>query len=238
VLAKDRTLQWATHWQVLADDPMKALGESEGPVKSNVLEGLRTAMQQSKSEITLISPYFVPGEQGTAGLVGQRQSGKRVEVLTNSLAANDVAAVHGGYSKYRKPLLEGGVAVYELKPTAGASDGEKKSMFGSSGASLHTKAAVFDRRVTFVGSFNLDPRSVALNCEQGVLVEDETLAQQLQARYEAATGGRFSWKLGQSDKGKLTWTDDSGTVDKEPQASFGRKFQSWMTRVLPVEKQL
>ena len=41
-----------------------------------------------------------------------------------------------------------------------------------------------------------------------------------------------------NDKGKLTWTDDRGTVDKEPQASFGRKFQSWMTRVLPLEKQL
>jgi phosphatidylserine/phosphatidylglycerophosphate/cardiolipin synthase-like enzyme len=43
-------------------------------------------------------------------------SGVQVRVLTNSLAATDVGAVHAGYAKYRKALLEGGVRVYELKP--------------------------------------------------------------------------------------------------------------------------
>ena len=238
LMAGQLPMQWSAHWQVLADAPMKSLAESAEPVRSAVLEGLRARMLQARSEITLISPYFVPGEEGTSGLVAQQAAGKRVSILTNSLAANDVAAVHGGYSRYRKPLLEGGIALYELKPTAGAGEGGKKSWFGSSGASLHTKAALFDRREVFVGSFNLDPRSVSLNCEQGVLVENEELARELQARYEAATGGRFAWKLGRNEKGALTWTDDSGTLAKEPQASFGRKLQSWMTRVLPLEKQL
>jgi putative cardiolipin synthase len=217
---------------------MKSLAGGAEPVRSRVLDGLRESMAQAAKEITLISPYFVPGEQGTAALVAQQASGRRVSILTNSLAANDVAAVHGGYSKYRKPLLDGGVEVFELKPTAGAGEGGKKSWFGSSGASLHTKAALFDRRRVFVGSFNLDPRSVALNCEQGVLVDDEVLAKELQARYDGATAGKFAWRLGRDARGGLTWTDESGTLDKEPQASFGRKLQSWMTRVLPLEKQL
>ena len=238
LLAKELPLQWASHWQVLADAPMKALAPGAAPVASRVLDGLRVAMSQAGSELTFISPYFVPGEQGTASLVAQQAAGKRVSILTNSLAANDVAAVHGGYSRYREPLLAGGVALYELKPTAGAGGKEDRSWFGSSGASLHTKAALFDRRQVFVGSFNLDPRSVALNCEQGILVEDAELGRELQARFEAATGGRFSWKLGRDAKGRLTWTDESGTQHSEPQASFGRRFQSWMTRVLPLEKQL
>ena len=238
LVSGDLPMQWSAHWQVLADDPMKSLAESAEPVRSHVLDGLRDSMAQASNEITLISPYFVPGEAGTAALVAQQSAGKRVSILTNSLAANDVAAVHGGYSKYRKPLLDGGIEVFELKPTAGAGEGEKKSWFGSSGASLHTKAALFDRRRVFVGSFNLDPRSVSLNCEQGVLVDDEVLAKELQARYDGATGGKFAWKLGRDAKGGLTWTDESGTLDKEPQASFGRKLQSWMTRVLPLEKQL
>jgi putative cardiolipin synthase len=236
LLAGELPMQWSPRWQVLADAPMKSLAPGEAPVRSAVLDGLRAAIEGARGEVTLISPYFVPGEDGTAALVAQRTGGKRVSILTNSLAANDVAAVHGGYSRYRKPLLEGGIELFELKPTAGAS--ENKSWFGSAGASLHTKAALFDRRRVFVGSFNLDPRSVALNCEQGLLVDDETLGRELQAKYEAATGGRFAWKLGRNDKGALTWTDEAGTVDKEPQASFSRKFQSWMTRVLPVEKQL
>jgi len=229
-------LQWSPRWQVLADDPMKALGEGSTPPHSHVLEGLREAMAASKTEITLISPYFVPGKEGTASLVARQAGGTKVSILTNSLAANDVAAVHGGYSKYRKDLVAGGIELFELKPTAGAD--KEKSWFGSTGASLHTKAAIFDRHRVFVGSFNLDPRSVGLNCEQGVLVDDAELGRELQARYEIATGGRFAWKLGRDGKGGLTWTDDTGTVAKEPQAGFGRRVQSWFTRVLPLEKQL
>jgi putative cardiolipin synthase len=154
-------LQWSARWQVLADDPMKALGD--GAPTSHVLEGLRTALADANAQVTIISPYFVPGKEGTAHLVDRVQAGRQVAILTNSLAANDVAAVHGGYSKYRKELVAGGVALYELKPTAGSGN-EKKSWFGSSGASLHTKAAVFDHDEVFVGSFNLDPRSAMLNC--------------------------------------------------------------------------
>jgi putative cardiolipin synthase len=215
---------------------MKALGEGAAAPQSHVLEGLRTAMAQARAQITLISPYFVPGKEGTASLVERQAAGTKVSILTNSLAANDVAAVHGGYSKYRKDLVAGGIDLYELKPTAGA--GTEKSWFGSTGASLHTKAAVFDRHRVFVGSFNLDPRSVGLNCEQGVLVDDDELGRELQSRYEIATGGRFAWKLGRDAHGGLTWSDDTGTVGKEPQAPFGRRMQSWFTRVLPLEKQL
>ena len=50
----------------------------------------------------MISPYFVPGEEVTASWVKSVEAGKRVRVLTNSLIANDVAAVHGGYARYRE----------------------------------------------------------------------------------------------------------------------------------------
>ena len=236
VLEGTAALHWASHWQVLVDDPMKALRHDGEPARSRVLDALRLAMQESASEITLVSPYFVPGKEGSARLVAQRQSGKAVSILTNSLAANDVAAVHGGYSRYRKTLLEGGVELYELKPGAGGS--VDKSWFGSSGASLHTKAALFDRRRAFVGSFNLDPRSVSLNCEQGVLVDSPELGRELQAKYEVATSGGFAWHLGRDARGGLTWSDDSGTLDREPRASFSRRLQSWLLRVLPLESQL
>src|SRR5690606_20848362 len=95
-------------------------------------------------------------------------SGASVRVLTNSLAANDVAAVHGGYSRYREPLLKGGVQLWEMKPLVGTQ--VDASLFGSSGASLHTKALSVDGIMLFVGSYNLDPRSTWLNSEQGVLV--------------------------------------------------------------------
>jgi putative cardiolipin synthase len=190
----------------------------------------------AEKDVTLISPYFVPGKQGTANLTGMDQQGRSVSVLTNSLLANDVAAVHGGYSKYRKALVKGGVTVYELKPSAGSSAGT--SWFGSSGASLHTKAALIDDSNAFVGSFNLDPRSISLNCEQGILASHPQLGKELRAIYSKVTTGKSAWQVGIDQRNKLTWTDDSGMTGREPKASLGRRFQAFLFRIFPLDSQL
>ena len=116
-----------------------------------------------------------------------------MQVLTNSLAANDVASVHGGYSRHRKALIEGGVQVFELKPLS--TKATEASLTGSSGASLHTKALTADGKTLFVGSYNLDPRSTWLNTEQGVLVEDATLAAQLSGIFGLETSGNRAWHV-------------------------------------------
>ena len=108
-------------------------------------------------------------------------------VLTNSLAATDVAAVHAGYQRYRKPLLEADVQLYELKPAAtgsGTAD-RKKSVFGSSKSSLHAKTYVFGRKGVFIGSMNFDPRSVELNTEIGVYCESDRAAGQVTDHVES-----------------------------------------------------
>jgi putative cardiolipin synthase len=158
-----------------------------------------------------------------------------VGVLTNSLAANDVAAVYGGYAQWREPLLEGGVKLWELKPSPGIE--AKASMFGSSGASLHTKSLAADGRTLFVGSFNLDPRSASLNTEQGVFVDSEELAAQLEALFARDSSGERAWSVS-LDAGHLRWTDEDGTYTRTPQASAWRKFQAWLARVLPIQSQL
>src|SRR5690606_26614555 len=146
-------------------------------------------------------PYFVPGDRGTALLSDVARAGRDVRVLTNSLIANDVAAVHGGYSRYRKPLLEAGVHIWELKPLTESKT--ESSFFGSSGASLHTKALAVDGRSLFVGSYNLDPRSAWLNCEQGVLVENDALAQQLEQIFQNQTRGEHAWHV-DLEEGKMS----------------------------------
>ena len=228
--------QWTADWQVLSDDPLKALKVGDGVDKSHVLKGFRAAVAAAEKDVTLISPYFVPGKQGTANLTGMDQQGRSVSILTNSLLANDVAAVHGGYSKYRKALVKGGVTVYELKPSAGSSAGT--SWFGSSGASLHTKAALIDDSNAFVGSFNLDPRSISLNCEQGILASHPQLGKELRAIYSKVTTGKSAWQVGIDQRNKLTWTDDSGMTGREPKASLGRRFQAFLFRIFPLDSQL
>ncbi len=98
-------------------------------------------------------------------------------MITNSLAATDGVPVHSKYKLYRKALLQAGVELYEIKPTAGALTKADRAAFGStdatgsSGAGLHAKTFAFDRRIAFVGSYNLDPRSSQLNTEMGVLFD-------------------------------------------------------------------
>jgi len=235
LIAGDWPMHWSANYRFVSDDPMKALGEDVGLAGSNVLAFLAPVLKESRESVTVISPYFVPGEAGTRNLVEIDQSGSTVRVLTNSLAANDVAMVYGGYSESREDLLEGGVELWELKPTMGSN--VKTSLFGSSGASLHTKALAVDGRIAFVGSYNLDPRSTSLNCEQGIFVESAPIAGQLGEIFSTDSSGSSAWSVTLVD-GKLQWSDGTQTWDKTPEASGWKKFQAWLARVLPVESQL
>jgi cardiolipin synthase C len=234
LVAGDATLEWSSEFQFVSDDPLKAL-KADTLEKSDVLSALVPVLKSAQQSETLISPYFVPGKKGTEFLVARAKDGKLVRVLTNSLAANDVAAVHGGYSTYRKDLLKGGVKLWELKPLPGSKG--KASMFGSSGASLHTKALVVDGQRLFVGSYNLDPRSTALNCEQGVLVTSTALGGQFEGIFERQSDGARAWQVSLVN-GDLSWTDGTKTYDRDPMATAGQRFQAWLARVLPFESQL
>jgi len=126
-----------------------------------LISQLAPYITESSEEVIMVSPYFVPGQQATDALCKLAQNGVRVRILTNSLASNDVAAVHAGYSKYRKPLLRCGVELYELNEEI---KGEQRQTFnwlpGLSKSSLHAKTMAFDNRRMFVGSFNFDQRSL------------------------------------------------------------------------------
>lgn len=235
MLAGDWPLHWASKYEFVSDDPAKVTMKKRDVKRTHVGVALVPMIQAAESGITIVSPYFVPGEEVTAGLARKAGEGKSVRILTNSLMANDVAAVHGGYSRYRKPLLKGGVQLWELKPMAGGAQGS--SLFGSSGASLHSKAFVVDGRSLFVGSYNLDPRSTWLNCEQGVLVENAALAAQLEALFDSHTTGQHAWRV-TLDRGGLKWSDGKVEHDSDPDASAWRRFQAWATKVLHLDAQL
>ncbi|MCW5620001.1 MAG: phospholipase D family protein [Burkholderiales bacterium] len=231
----DWPMYWASRYRLVADDPLKVLGKSEGLAGSNVLALLHPMIESSRSNAYIISPYFVPGANGADMLASLARSGRAVNVLTNSLAANDVAAVYGGYAQRRKPMLEGGVKLWELKPVAGMQ--AKSSLFGSSGASLHTKALTVDDSLVFVGSYNLDPRSTSLNTEQGVFVENSVIAAQLNELFKAETAGAKAWAVTLEEQ-RLRWSDGEKVYDRSPEASLGKKFQAWVVRVLGLESQL
>ena len=164
--------------QLLYDPPGKTLGEAE---KADfLLPDLKRAVGEPKRELDIVSPYFVPGKMGTKTLSAYPESGIKLRIVTNSLAATDVDSVHAGYSKRREALLRSGTRLYELKPDAvrasAPSAGHPTREAGGSSAGLHGKTFSVDRSRVFVGSFNLDQRSANLNTEMGVMIEDPRLA--------------------------------------------------------------
>ncbi len=230
------SLHWTANIRIHSDPPRKrADADRSDWLVTHLIAVLRDAKQQS----LLISPYFVPGAPGTKALRQQAQSGVQVGIITNSLAANDVAAVHSGYMHYRKPLLAGGVHVHELKSRGHSA---RSSTFGSSGASLHTKAFVVDGRRGFVGSFNLDPRSAYLNTEMGVLFDDPVLATRLRQEYLRLASPELSYWVYLDRNHALRWLDRSTTPPvayrTEPDTSVMQRATTRVISWLPLESQL
>jgi cardiolipin synthase C len=169
-------------------------------------------------------------------------------VLTNSLLSTDVPMVHAGYRPYRIPLLQEGVELYEVKPMPGKPTPKSDALKSPSSGqfSLHAKAFVFDRKRVFVGSANLDRRSLHLNTEIGLMIESPELARQVAARFETIAQPENSFVLALDDDGnggrKLVWKStregQSVAYDTEPGDDTQRKLLVDMYALLPLEDQL
>jgi putative cardiolipin synthase len=210
-------LVWAPG-QIVWEDPTSIY---EGVQSGRMNEALLERLETLESELLIESAYFVPRETGVAVVRSLTGRGIRVRVLTNSLVANDVLAAHAGYSKYRRPLLESGTELYELRPYPGPVD--QKIVSTKSKAGLHTKAIVFDRKDVFIGSFNLDPRSSMINTEAGV-----------------SPHNAFRVLLG--DNEALHWVIEVAGAhveyDKDPNSSWYQRWLAGVIRSLPIEDQL
>jgi putative cardiolipin synthase len=216
--------------RVLADAPAKAKGRG---ITGCMAPAIGEVLMGARREASIISPYFVPGEGGMAMLEELVRRGVKVTVVTNSLAATDVVAVHAGYARYRPRLLDLGVELYELKRTTKRNGG----VFGSKGASLHTKALSVDGEQVFVGSFNLDPRSARLNTEMGAFVRHAELAERLRAEQQRLTEPDRSYRVW-LQRHRMLWTDEDSTSPHEPEAPLGRRILARVVKWLPVEAQL
>jgi putative cardiolipin synthase len=187
-----------------------------------------------------VSPYFVPGEEGAAALAALAGRGVTVRILTNSLAASDVSAVHAGYAKRRVELLRAGVRLYELKPTAGQELPDSRTGMGSSSSSgLHAKTFAVDGERIFVGSFNFDPRSALLNTEMGVIVASPKLAGWLGEQFDSAIAQvAYEVKLG-ADGRSLEWiertTQGEVRYETEPGTSWFQRRGVDVMSILPIE---
>ncbi|MFO7705902.1 MAG: phospholipase D family protein [Halopseudomonas sp.] len=221
----------------LADPPSKANAQSAQSEDPHLARILANHLLDVRSELLMKSAYFIPGSQGVELLTRVVAQGAGVSVLTNSLATTDVLAVHSSYAPYRRPLLKGGVRLWELQPTA-TNQSSPNTFISESVASLHAKSFVFDRYKLFIGSINSDPRSIELNTEAGVMVYQAELAQRLAELFQRWTSDDYAFELRLGEGDRLEWHAGDKLWTSEPEAGRVRRFKAWLIDWLPIEGQL
>lgn len=238
-----RTRSLELHWaqgEVLADPPDKVKKPAGASETGYLGEQLGPYARAARSELLVASAYFVPGERGVKLLSDKRREGVKVSILTNSLAATDVWLVHSAYRRYRRALLEQGVSLYELMPGSQTAAGARANL-GSSRASLHAKTFVFDREAVFIGSVNVDSRSLVQNTEVGVMVRSPELAGEVAALFEVWIGAELAYAVSLAGS-RLRWAgryDGRATeVTREPGAGLWRRLGAAAFSVLPIESQI
>ena len=224
--------------RLIADDPQKLL-EKVSREQQIVAGELREVMAEAEDIVYIFTPYFIPRKRGIEFIRELREKGVRVVVLTNSLATNNHTSVHSSYSSYRKDLLRAGVELWEARPDAAkivTPEGETQL----EKLTLHTKGMIIDDDLVFVGSLNLDPRSIDINTEMGMLIRSPELVAQMTDQ-AAANIAAIAYRLELDENDKIIWratVDGEEIVEtKEPQTTGWQRFTAWFLKILP-ENQL
>jgi putative cardiolipin synthase len=223
-------------------------GEPADPKEATNFVGdtLRKYADQANVEVIAESAYLILTNATMEHLQKTPERGVRTIALTNSLAANNHTTAFVGYRKQREQQIDIFSELYEYRADAAAqtelyealAPGQPVPHFG-----LHAKTSVYDRKVVFVGSFNLDPRSENLNTEIGILVESAELGRVVAESMLVDTGPGNAWRVRKGVNGNVEWvtvTGDKEVIEsgREPGSSAGRKIEADLAQPLTPESQM
>ena len=143
-------------------------------IQSNPVFGASSAQRSmavliagATRRLWIANAYFVPPKPFVQALRDAKARGVDVKIILPGIY-HDQPAVRRASRRTWGGLLEGGIELYEYKPTM-----------------IHCKIVIVDSTVSSIGSINFDPRSFALNAEFGVVALDRALAKQMEDAFEA-----------------------------------------------------
>lgn len=230
---------WATAELVFDPPAQEMAADTDQPQRT--ARTLQRIVEQTDVELLIESAYLILGDSQLHLLEQLRARGVGVDAVTNSLASNDLTANHAGYARRRSAMLAAGLNLYELRPDAAACvDWIAATDYCDKGAvSLHAKSAVFDRETLYIGSFNVNLRSIYLNGETVLVIHSRELAQRVAQDIAATMAPANSWHLHEDGAGDLIWSSSGGeTWTQEPDTGLWRRFKSTLIGLLPIEKYL
>jgi len=197
-------------------------------------EAFEAALRADHGDVLIVTAYLVPDADFIESIRQHVAEGHRVRILTNSMLTTNQPLAHAYYQESRRVLLEAGAELFELRPDAFAharnrSPGSRGRFLG-----LHAKSAVIGADHVLVGSMNVDPRSMVLNTEMGVLVESRELADMIERRLRTDIAAWNAWEVQLGPEGRLSWVAGDEVLTTEPSPGAWSRFKSWMIGVLPL----
>jgi putative cardiolipin synthase len=205
-------------------------------IEQLMLERIHELLGSAERELLVVNAYIIPAERGIAALQKLNDQGVAIKILTNSLASHDVPAVNSHYKQWRKPILQTGTQLYEIRH-----DAQIQSLVSDTPPihakfmGLHSKAMVIDRERVYIGSMNFDPRSALLNTEMGVSIDSPGLGEALAKLIERDIQPVNSWQVELTDDGGLRWVNDEATVTRQPARNWWQRVQDVIFQVVPKE---
>ena len=144
---------------------MRVLGSAPGEGRPRFYVARMAAIADARRRVWLCSGYFVPMEREKAELTRAARRGVDVRLLLAGVTDEPVtlSAQRASYG----PLLDAGVRVWEVRNSV-----------------LHAKLGVVDDGWAWVGSSNLDRRSVAWNNEVDAILLERGSAEAMAASME------------------------------------------------------
>ena len=218
--------------KIFADKPSK-LDEKIGVEHALLVTELDRVLDAATKEAVFITPYYVPGRDGVIYAKRLVDKGLRVVVLTNSQASNNHTAAHSAYARYRRAVLDAGVELFELRATASQ---QVEGVENPKDLTMHTKLILIDRRFLFIGSLNLDPRSIEVNTEMGILIDSPDLAGAIAVELETEIP-KSAYRVCFGENEAIEWHGLIGgenvVTEVEPLTSRWQRVKAWFLRIVP-----
>ena len=219
----------------LQDDPVKFDGQ-----EYRLLDMLKHLAERQHKELIITTPYLIPVKGFLENLTQLSAEGVKLKIVTGSMASNNHTIAHSHYRKYRRRILATGADLFEFRgqPAADIRKVSDVAPVQAKFISLHVKALVGDRKRSFVGSLNLDPRAIEINTENGLYIQSDALCGKIAEEFDALMDPDNAWHVYLDHNNYLNWSSNSGTVLIQPARGFWQRIADFFYRLLPIEKQL
>ena len=226
------------HVEIYADEPPLENPADAASAPVQVANEVVTLLDNAQQEILIISAYLIPTVELEDAVSRAAARGVRVRILTNSIRSNNHLAAHSAYRKHIDSLLSLGAEVHEVRIDAEDRDLYMLTPVEEKALALHAKVLVIDDTQVFIGSANLDPRSLRINTEIGLLVESATLNAQVREAVDTDFAPGNAWRLELADDGHVFWVSDEERLASQPASSFMQRIEDWFLAHLPIEDEM